>query len=142
MITIIMAVQTSMACPSQWDAWDEAGNYYYLRFRHGYGAVRRYQTENWVDAPERADPDPEDADHSRPGWALRLNSEYIGEVSHFLHGEDENLGDISLEEFCGRAGLVLAPGAIVTGFGDYLRDALVLEGVIGPEGLEESDEQA
>jgi hypothetical protein len=27
--------QTSFACPSQWDAWDENGTYYYIRYRWG-----------------------------------------------------------------------------------------------------------
>jgi len=39
MITITKAVQTCFACPSQWDAWDADGNYYYLRFRWGHGTV-------------------------------------------------------------------------------------------------------
>lgn len=36
---IVKAHQTCYACPSQWDAWDEEGNYWYLRFRHGYGSA-------------------------------------------------------------------------------------------------------
>lgn len=36
---IVKAHQTCYACPSQWDAWDEEGNYWYLRFRHGYGTA-------------------------------------------------------------------------------------------------------
>lgn len=38
---IVKAHQTCYACPSQWDAWDEEGNYWYLRFRHGYGSASR-----------------------------------------------------------------------------------------------------
>lgn len=36
---IIKAEQTCFACPSQWDAWDEDGDYWYLRFRYGYGSA-------------------------------------------------------------------------------------------------------
>jgi hypothetical protein len=32
-------VQTCIAAPSQWDAWDTAGRRYYLRYRHGRGRV-------------------------------------------------------------------------------------------------------
>lgn len=39
MTTIVRAVQTSWACPSQWDAWTADGQYLYLRFRHGRGTV-------------------------------------------------------------------------------------------------------
>ena len=34
-------VQTCSACPSQWDAWDEHGTYYYVRFRWGFLSVNR-----------------------------------------------------------------------------------------------------
>lgn len=36
---LVRIVQTCCACPSQWDAWDEEGNYYYLRYRFGHGTV-------------------------------------------------------------------------------------------------------
>lgn len=39
MITLARTVQTCSACPSQWDAWDADGNYYYLRYRWGVGTV-------------------------------------------------------------------------------------------------------
>ncbi|MCB0485997.1 MAG: hypothetical protein KDC47_07370 [Flavobacteriaceae bacterium] len=35
-IKLTKITKTSFACPAQWDAWDEEGNYYYFRFRHGY----------------------------------------------------------------------------------------------------------
>ena len=41
MITIIRAVQTCGACPSQWDAWDAKGQEYYLRYRFGHGTLQR-----------------------------------------------------------------------------------------------------
>lgn len=34
-IEIREVVQTSWACPSQWDAWDINGDRYYVRYRHG-----------------------------------------------------------------------------------------------------------
>lgn len=54
MIVIVLAVRTCEACPSQWDAWDEAGQYYYLRFRHARGTVERYpspDTRTWPRDP-------------------------------------------------------------------------------------------
>lgn len=41
MITLVRAVQTCEAFPSQWDAWDADGHYYYLRYRWGCGMMRR-----------------------------------------------------------------------------------------------------
>lgn len=38
-LTIVRAVQTCFACPSQWDAWTEDGTYLYLRYRGGIGTV-------------------------------------------------------------------------------------------------------
>lgn len=32
-------VHTCPACPSQWDAWNRAGEYFYLRYRFGRGTV-------------------------------------------------------------------------------------------------------
>jgi hypothetical protein len=40
-IIIVRAEQTCHACPSQWDAWDVAGQYWYLRYRHGIGTMSR-----------------------------------------------------------------------------------------------------
>ena len=46
-IIIDRAAQTCVACPSQWDAWDADGRYWYLRFRHGHGSMGRdYATDN------------------------------------------------------------------------------------------------
>lgn len=39
MIKLTRVVQTCWGCPSQWDAWDSEGTYYYLRFRFGHGTV-------------------------------------------------------------------------------------------------------
>lgn len=106
MITIVRTVQTSIACPSQWDAWDADGNYYYLRYRHGCGAVRQYRDENWTD---------------------RTYEEAVGDgrtVASFEHGDPLD-GTISLPEFAELAGIMLAENLAETGFGDYVRDELV-----------------
>lgn len=34
-------VKTLSACPSQWDGWDADGNYYYVRYRHGWLYVEK-----------------------------------------------------------------------------------------------------
>jgi hypothetical protein len=87
MITIVRAVETCSACPSQWDAWDEAGNFYYLRYRSGYGEMRCYKTPDWYQV---------DADELR----------YI--VAEFEHGDPFD-GVISLEKFAELAGVELSP---------------------------------
>jgi len=79
--TIVKAVQTCYACPSQWDAWTDQGQYLYLRFRHGVGTVE-------------AQPSPDV--HS---WT---NDEDVIEFTH------EKLdGVISLAEFAARANIKL-----------------------------------
>lgn len=40
---IVRANRTSVACPSQWDAWTETGERLHLRFRHGRGTVYNQQ---------------------------------------------------------------------------------------------------
>lgn len=47
MIVLTKVVQTCSACPSQWDAWDADGNYYYLRFRFGHGKISK--ENSWPD---------------------------------------------------------------------------------------------
>lgn len=37
--TVVKAIQTCWACPSQWDAWTDTGQYLYLRYRGGRGTV-------------------------------------------------------------------------------------------------------
>jgi hypothetical protein len=114
MITLVRAVQTCFACPSQWDGWDADGNYYYLRYRSGHGEIRQYRTENWSESPV---------------------DEYIGTVASFTYGDMLD-GSISLDGFAHLAGIALAPGLAYTGFGDHLRDELILNGVFSPEILE------
>lgn len=118
MITIVKAVQTSMACPSQWDAWDAEGNYYYLRYRGGCGSVDQYATENWVDAPWVDNPD-----ETQPGWIRRANTEYVRTVVEFQYGHPLD-GSITLEEFAVQAGIALAPDLDRTGFWRNIRNKL------------------
>lgn len=102
MIALVKAVQTSIACPSQWDAWDADGKYYYLRYRHGVGYV-----QHWTGGPsfwERQDEEPE-------------------LIAQFEHGDDLD-GSIGLEEFAQRAGIALALDLDSKSFGEYLAEAL------------------
>jgi hypothetical protein len=102
-VTLVRVTMTSIACPAQWDAWDEAGNYYYLRYRHGHGSIRQYRTADWT----RSDED-----------------ELIRDVASFDHGHPLD-GSITLEDFARLAGITLAPGIACTGLGDWLRDEMV-----------------
>ncbi|WP_328898139.1 hypothetical protein [Streptomyces sp. NBC_00236] len=88
-------VQTCSAYPSQWDAWTAGGQYLYLRYRHGEGCVELH-------------PGPEDDADTSESWNEGL--------SGFLIEWDDGSGNgvISLEDFLAGAGLVLAPGALVS----------------------------
>lgn len=85
--TIVRAVQTCEALPSQWNAWTDTGQYLYLRYRCGHGTVHAFPSED-INTWE-----------GYPG----------GEVAWFEYGGPLD-GCISLEEFCERAGLHLAGG--------------------------------
>lgn len=124
MIRITRAVQTSLACPSQWDAWDSEDNYYYLRFRHGQGLMVHYKTEDWADAP---DVKPYEEWVRGTDNIYNMNSEFLGFTARFEYG-DEYLGDISLEKFAELAGFELDLQAY-TDFGNHIRDELVKEGL-------------
>lgn len=105
-ITIVRAVQTCAYCPSQWDAWDDQGRYYYLRHRNQRGSVDRYGS---------SDPDT---------WTAGP----LGEIARF-HGT-ELAGDGDLEEladFARQAGIRLADDLDLTTWQQYvngMRDAL------------------
>lgn len=54
MTVIVRVVETCPACPSQWDAWDDQGRYWYLRYRHGRGTAEIQpgpDTSAWSDKP-------------------------------------------------------------------------------------------
>ncbi len=80
MITIVRAVQTCYACPSQWDAWDADGNEYYLRYRWGGGEVHPVGSDG-ID------------------WTVTLAEFDTGDLLD---------GSIDLEEFASQAGMLLA----------------------------------
>jgi hypothetical protein len=82
-------VQTCRACPSQWNAWDADGRYYYLRYRCGRGTVET--AESPADYVDQATP-----------WPVML--------VEFRHGYPLE-GEIELGEFLELAGMALAPGA-------------------------------
>lgn len=82
-ITIIKAVQTCRACPSQWDAWDSEGRYWYLRYRFSRGT-----------AEQQPDPDYETWTRKEP------------EIE-FSTGRGSYDGTIELEEFCELAAMRL-----------------------------------
>lgn len=78
--------QTCYACPSQWDAWDAEGNYYYLRFRGGVGSIDHY-------------PSPDDETWSES------NRVHLGSFT-----TDNPLdGCITLQDFCKEMGIALDP---------------------------------
>lgn len=86
-VILTKVVETCGACPSQWDAWDLDGNYWYLRYRSAHGSAQRFpgpDTSTWNMDPPNISFDTLD-DHNP------------------LHGV------MSLAEFCQRAGLTLHP---------------------------------
>ena len=78
---LVRAVQTCGACPSQWDAWDATGQYYYLRFRSGLGSVETAESAN----------------------AYR-SSGPLASVADFRHGDHLD-GSMGLDEFLAHAGM-------------------------------------
>jgi hypothetical protein len=92
---LVKVVQTCRACPSQWDAWDAAGQYYYLRFRSGLGSVET------AESPKA---------YEDPGNEPVL-------IAHFTHEPCEEgecwYSAIGLTEFLELAGMRLADGAEV-----------------------------
>lgn len=121
-IRLVRVIQTSWACPSQWDAWDEENNYYYLRFRHGWGEMMQFKSVNWLDAnyPE--------GENVNFGNVYTMNPEFIRKVVEFEHGDPLD-GSIELDEFATLAGVELDPGIYETKFGQHLRDELVKDGL-------------
>ena len=87
MIVLTKVVQTCHGCPSQWDAWDKRGQYYYLRYRWGFGTV-----ETW------------DIDVERSWDNTQL-------VASFSYGDPLD-GIIFLEDFLARVPEVMLSGRI------------------------------
>lgn len=91
-LILARVVRTCAAVPSQWNAWTVNGQYLYMRYRSGLGTVDAYDTEDseqWTQPPD-------------------------GHIAFFDTGEPYG-GDMTLTEFCERAGLQLADDAEVTG---------------------------
>lgn len=84
---IVKAVQTCLACPSQWDAWTDDGKYVYMRYRHGQGRASMFDS---IEASEKDG-----------AW---FNPDNV--IASFRHGHPLD-GDISLHDFCKHAGLEL-----------------------------------
>jgi len=130
-VTLVKAVQTSSACPSQWDAWDANGQYYYLRYRHAHGTVHRYSGPEWskddmheelrvLEATARATSYKVDEEVSRAAWDAywkRYNELYL--VASFSHGHPLD-GYLELPEFCRLAGIELADTVDFTCYGRHL----------------------
>jgi hypothetical protein len=83
--TIVRAVQTSDYHPAQWDAWTATGQYLYPRYRSGIGTADAYDSPDWETWTRIPD----------------------GGIARFE--EPNTYAEITLEEFCQRAGLTLAP---------------------------------
>lgn len=87
-IILRRTVQTCTACPSQWDAWDLDGHYWYLRYRHGRGTAERQPGPDWRTWTDREP-------------AISFDGASAGMAD----------GVIELEDFCQLAGLSIMPGA-------------------------------
>jgi hypothetical protein len=98
-ITLARVVCTLSCVPTQWDAWDTEGRYYYLRYRFGRGTVDTYD-----------DPDSDT-------WNVIPD----GRIAQFHDENDPWCGEIELDEFLRRAGMTLMPGAEVVPHEEYLR---------------------
>lgn len=94
-VIIVKAVETCPACPSQWDAWDLDGHYWYLRYRHGRGTAERQ-------------PDPDIATWVDRAPAVAFDGLAAGMAD----------GWIELADFARLAGLTIAPDAELVAWQD------------------------
>lgn len=79
--------QTCRCMPSQWNAWDADGQYYYLRYRSGRGSIETAGSEQ---------------DY--------LDNGPSSLVAAFTADDDEYVGEMSLEEFLELAGEAIGGG--------------------------------
>lgn len=103
---LVRATQTSAACPAQWDAYDEDGNYWYLRYRYGVGQACRLSGPDF-------------------NWDEYV---YPRERLTFAHGRDLD-GYITLDEFALRAGFTLAADLREVDFDQHMSNELHAQGV-------------
>lgn len=94
-LEFVKVVRTCIACPSQWDAWNAEGDYYYLRYRSGRGTIE-----------ETPGPDP-------ATWT----PSNVTLLDHFREGDGLS-GSMDLDEFLNHTAYSLAPGAEVIGEDD------------------------
>jgi hypothetical protein len=84
-VKIVKAILTCSDCPSQWDAWDSEGNYWYLRYRFGHGKAVQFDN-----------PDPET-------WTVHE----LNRPQFSFNTGDKWDGSIDLLTFCRLAGIEL-----------------------------------
>lgn len=89
-LVIVRAVQTCPSNPSQWDAWDDSGQFWYLRYRFARGTAERQPSPD-VDGWTRKDPE------------IEFETDY---------GQYD--GEMYLEEFAERAGIELRLGTVTS----------------------------
>jgi hypothetical protein len=102
-VTIVRAVQTSVACPSQWDAWDGQGQFWYLRYRHAHGEARRYA--------------------EGPDWYRGTHGDPL-EQHRADYGDSPWDGETTLPELCAQLGFAVSPDVEYTGWGQHAADEL------------------
>lgn len=95
---LVKVVQTCVACPSQWDAWTAEGQYLYLRYRHSRGSVEIH------DSPDEST------------WDLKGYPDNCTVIAWDDEDRDDTgtgNGYLTLADFCARAGLHIAPDAVL-----------------------------
>ncbi len=123
-ITLVRAIRTSIACPAQWDAWDADGQYYYLRFRHGYGSASTAASPEAFMAAEW--------DEQAKRWIG------VEQVASF-ETEDEFAVN-TLEKFAQLAAIQLSPDLDTTGFWRNIHNQLGEEFKNDPAALARADQ--
>ena len=88
---LVLIKQTLKACPSEWSAWDADGNWYYLRYRFGYGTVHIS-----TGGPTRG------AEHDE--FVIALSGAKL--LADFRYGGEYD-GEITLDEFLALADLAV-----------------------------------
>lgn len=99
-LTLAKVRLTCIAAPSQWNAWDAAGQYYYLRYRFGRATVDSFKSPNYEEWPPTE----------------------LGQLFTWTHPDREEYGnlcyhgDMTLREFCEHTGIRIADDADIRPF--------------------------
>ena len=121
-----------MAYPSQWDAWDASGRFYYLRYRGGCGYIQSAETQEAWDSRL----DNMKWDEQAKAW---VGDDPVTLEADFEHGDPLD-GHITLAEFAEHAGITLAENLDTTPFWRNIMNRLADQFKDDPAALARADQ--